>query len=577
MPMLLAAQFRAEDATSFILAIAILLTAAKLLGEIARAFRQPAVVGEIIAGVLLGPTLLGRVAPDLFSTVFPAEGPVADALAGFSLFAVTLLLLVVGLEIDLSTVWRQGRVALTVGIAGLIIPFAVGMGMAYLVPETLGMQPGSEALPFALFFGIAMSITALPVIARTLIDLNILKSDLGMLIVSAAMMNDFVGWMGFAVVLALIADGTNVAAMPITATLLGTLGFVTFMLSVGRWLAHRALPYIHAHTAWPGGVLGFVLAIALFCAAFTEWLGIHAIFGAFIAGVAIGDSSHMQERTRDTIHQFVTNIVAPVFFAMIGLRLDFFASFRIELVLLVLVIAIAVKVGGCTLGARWSGMSRPESLAIGFAMCARGMMEIVLAQIAYAAGLIGDDLFVAIVIMALVTSLMAGPIMKRLLNMGERRHLAQIVPERAFVPRLRARNRRAAIAELSARAAGLTTVPVRAIFQSTWRQERLAPTGLEHGVAVPHARIEGMPAPVVVIGLSDRGIDFNARDGEPARIICLILTPAEDHSHQIEILGMIASAFAKAETRSAVLASRSYIEFRAALRVAGRETPAVGA
>ena len=237
---------------------------------------------------------------------------------------------------------------------------------------------------------------------------------MGMLVISAAMLNDLVGWIGFAVVLALLPRDPAVAAEGhgVVTTIALTLLFLGAMLTVGRWLAHRVLPYVQSRWSYPGGVLGLVLVIALVSAAFTEYLGIHSIFGAFVAGVAIGDSHHLRERTRDTIHQFVMNIFAPVFFASIGLRINFVASFEFSAVAIVLIVALLGKVIGCYFGAKLARLSSRESWGVGFGMAAQGAVGIILGQLARQANLITDELLVAIVIMALATSLIAGPAMQ---------------------------------------------------------------------------------------------------------------------------------------------------------------------
>ncbi len=557
--------------TALLLSLAVLLGLARLLGEVATRFRQPAVLGEILAGILLGPTFFAAISPEAYAWLFPAEGPVRIGLDAFVVVSVCLLMVVAGLEVDLSSVWRQGKVAAFVSTTGVLIPFVLGAGLALLMPRALGMDPSAAPVPFALFVGIAMSITALPVIARILIDLNMLKSDLGMLIMSAAMVNDLGGWMGFALLLATIhgqgGDGLIV-------TLVGTLLFVGLALTAGRWLAHRSLPYIQAHSSWPGGVLGFVLTIALLASAFTEWLGIHAIFGAFIAGVAIGDSRHLRERTRETIHQFITNIFAPLFFASIGLRVNFVASFDLPLVLIVLVIAVVGKVVGCYLGAVWAGLSRKESWAVGFGMSARGAMEIILAQLALDAGLVTERLFVAIVVMALVTSLIAGPMMQKLLQRPIQRSLAELLSEKQILLNLQATTVRQAIAELAARAGTLlANLDVERIDREVWQREQIMSTGIGRGLAVPHARLPEIKKSTIVVGRSERGIDFDATDGKPARLIFLLLTPQDDQTSQIEMLRLIAVTFDSAETHQRALEAQSATEFLAALRVGHGESP----
>ena len=574
-----------QEITVFLLSFGVLLGTARLFGEIAKRFGQPTVLGEILAGVVLGNTILASVAPGVYDWLFPSYfmeggekvvgddgqpvyGNVRVALDMFLTLCVAFLLLVAGLEVDLSSVWRQGKAAVSISITGMVFPFAVGALGAWVLAEQLGKDPAGPLLPFVLFIGIAMSITALPVIAKILLDLNMLKSDLGMLIMSAAMVNDLLGWIGFAIVLAMIETDAATGTGGILGTIGMTLLFVGGMLTVGRWLAHRSLPYIQAHTSWPGGVLGFVLVVALLCAALTEWIGIHSIFGAFIAGVAIGDSKHLRQSTRETIEQFITYIFAPVFFASIGLRVDFVGAFDPLMVVLVLVIAIVGKLFGCYLGAKWAGMSPRESWATGFGMCARGAMEIILGQLALSAGLITEELFVAIVIMALVTSIMPGPAMQWLLQRQQKKTLADLLSEKHFVGRLKATTRRAAIRELADQAAAVTGLDATAIAAGVWQRETIMSTGLEHGIAVPHANLEGLKKGVIIVGRSEAGIDFDATDNQPSHLICMLLTPASERTIQIELLNLVAHAFATEQARAEALEANSYTEFRAALSVA---------
>lgn len=611
-----------EDITVFLLSLGVMLGLAKLLGELARKLHQPAVLGEILAGVLLGPTLLGAIVPGVYGWLFPrfiagtggAYHPTFLGLEMLITLSVVLLLLVAGLEVDLSSLWRQGKATVLVSLTGMVIPFVLGFALGWFLPGVLGHDEAVDQLVFALFVGIALSITALPVIAKILIDLNMSKSDMGALIMSSAMINDLIGWIGFALVLAMLHSGpatggaapgaagggeqvtgaqqivqtvvepvteavgvadSAVESVPTTVgmTILLTIVFVAMMLTVGRWLGHRALPYVQAHFAWPGGVIVFVFVMAMLGAALTEWIGIHSIFGAFIVGVVLGDSNHLTNRTRETIHEFIINIFAPLFFASVGLRLSFITSFDLTMVLVIFVVACAGKMAGCYVGARWAGMVKRESWAVSFGMVGRGTMEIILGQLAYDAGLIGNELLVAIIIMALATSMMSGPGLLWLVKQTAPRKLESVVSSDAFIARLKATDRRGAIAELAAAAAKATDVDARQVHDAVWRRERFLSTGLEHGIAVPHARLTDLSKPIIVVGLSDHGIDFNAVDGEPARIICMLLTPDKNQTAQIELLEAVARAFITPAARRAARAATSFTEFKAALSITAKGEP----
>lgn len=548
-----------------LLSFGALLFVARVLGELAERLHQPAVLGELLAGILLGPTVLGNLAPGFAGFLFPEHGPNAVALEAIATLAIVFFLLVAGIEVDLSTVWRQGNIGLKVGIVGMVIPFALGLLAAWVALRALGREPDADALVFALFLATALSITALPVIAKTLMDLGLYRSDMGMVVVSAAIFNDLVGWIAFAIIMGMMGTvSAHSHSIPLTITL--TLGFVAVMLTLGRLAIHRVLPALQAYTRWPGGVLSFALILALFGATFTEWIGIHAIFGSFIVGVALGDSSHLRERTRVIIDQFVSFVFAPVFFASIGLRVNFVAHFDPVLVLTILVVACLCKLAGGFLGARWGGMAKRDAWAVGFAMNARGAMEIILGLLALEAGIIRERLFVAIVIMAIVTSMLSGPMMNLILKPTKGCRLLDVLASRLFLRNMRATSRREAISELTGAVSEVVGLDAGALERAVWAREEALPTGIGNGVAIPHARIPELDEPVVAAGFSESGVDFDAPDGKLANLIFLILTPEKDPASQLEIGADIARCFQNASMLDGALRTSNYTEFLALLK-----------
>ena len=551
-----------HNITVMFLSLGVLLCAARLLGEIAQRLQQPAVLGELLAGVLLGPTILGSLAPDLSRFLFPLQGVNAIALDTITTLAIVLFLLVAGLEVDLSTVWKQGEVGCKVGIASIVIPFFIAFVAALVVPESLGRHVDADPLIFALFLAIAISISALPVIAKTLMDMGLYRSDLGMIVVSAAIFNDLVGWIVFAVVLGLIGDPSG-NGNAILLTIVLTLTFTGAMLTVGRWLIHKMLPFVQAYTRWPSGELSFALVLGLLGAAFTEWIGIHAIFGAFIAGVAIGDSSHLRERSRVIIDKFVSFIFAPVFFASIGLKVNFLTHFDLPLVLTVLVIACVCKLAGGVMGARWGGMLLREAWAIGFAMNSRGAMEIILGMIALEAGIIRERLFVALIIMAIVTSILSGPSMRLILRTVKKWRLRDILSSKLFLRELKATSRREVIHEMTVAACEMEGLDAQGVEKAVWSREEALSTGIGNGVALPHARIDGLRRSLVVVGISTTGIDFDAPDDKLANVIFLILTPNNDPGAQLDIASEIARLFRDQHMIDNVIRTKNFTDFLA--------------
>ena len=389
--------------------LAVMLVMGRVFAEIARRLKQPAVVGEIIAGIIIGPTMMGMIQPGWFEALFPVGGASGVVLAGMVQVAVVMLLFIGGLEVDLHIVLQQGRASIVTSFFGIIIPFALGFTFPYFFPEFFGIADKEARLIFALFMGTAMAITALPVIVRILMDLNMFKTRMGLLVVSSAMIDDTVGWLIFSVILSMIGKGSD---MPLINTIFLTLAFTAVMLTIGRGLINRVLPWINKKLAWPGGILSLSLALCFLGASFTEYIGIHAVFGAFIVGVSLGDSEHFSERAKEIVHQFINNIFAPLFFVSIGLRVNFVTNFDLGLTLIIIAIAFAGKIIGSGLGTKLGGFTWRESLAAGFGMNARGAMEIILGLVALENGLINEKVFVSLVIMALVTSMSSGPLMK---------------------------------------------------------------------------------------------------------------------------------------------------------------------
>ncbi len=557
------------EVVGMFVALGVLLASARILGELARKLNQPSILGELAAGILLGPTVLGSVWPDLVATLFPQEGSQAIALDGLTTVAIALFLLVAGMEVDLSSIWRQGRAAIAVSTSGIVLPFSLGLAAAWFAPGWSGIEGRVDPTAYALFLATAMSISALPVIAKTLMDLDIYRSDVGMVVVASAVCDDLIGWLTFALILGMFGAATNHHAMSIGWTVAATLGFTAFVLTVGRWMIHRSLPWIQARTSWPGGVLGFALSLGLFAAAFTQWIGVHAVFGSFLVGVAIGDSSHLREQTRAIIHQFVSFIFAPLFFASLGLKLNFATYFDARLTILVVVIACAGKVLGCGLGALWGGIARREAWAIGVAMNARGAMEIIVGLLGLQSGLIGKRMFVSLVTMAMVTSLMSGPLIRKILRLKKPRRLSDFLAAKGFVANLQGESRDDAIRELSQAACAAAGQNGADVASAVLAREAQGPTGLGDRIAVPHARFDALDGPVVAVGLSRNGIDFDAPDGVPAQLIFLILTPSDDDGAQVEILADIARTFRHEEIRQKAVEVRSYIEFLALVRTQG--------
>jgi mannitol/fructose-specific phosphotransferase system IIA component (Ntr-type) len=411
------------------------------------------------------------------------------------------------------------------------------------------------------------------VIAKTLLDLGLFKSDVGLLVMASAMIDDLAGWLGLSLLLGPVR-GSAVDFSSFAKTVLLAALFAAAMLVGGRRVIDAALARIErATTAASGRILSLVIILALFGAAVTQAIGLHAIFGGFIVGLTVGGSTRINERTRVAIEDFVVNVFAPVFFASIGLRVDFASAFDLRLTVLVLVLATIPKLLGCTVGARLGGMKWRQATAVGFGMNARGAMGIVLADLAREAGLLKDEMFVALVLMALITSLVSGPAMKRLLY-GEEpdEDVVTLLRRGAFVGDLHAHTPSEAIGELVRALGSLLTGIKRSARDAVIERERVAATGLGDEVAIPHAAIEGLEKPLLALGRSAHGIDFDAPDGRPARFVFLLLIPEKDYDAEVRILASIARATFDARSRADLGAATGIEEVTRVLSESAKRT-----
>lgn len=403
-----------SEVLHFLMQASILLASARFLGEIFRKLKQPAVIGEILAGIILGTSVLGNIKPDWYHTLFYSQPRAFIAFDGLAKVGVIFLLFVAGLEVDLPMIWKQGKKSLYISFSGVFFPFALGFISSWFFYDHATDVTANSRFIFSLFFGVALSISALPVIAKILLDLGLIRTKVGGIILASAMVDDLLGWIMFSVILTLIANDGN---SNLLFTILSTISFTVILLTVGRIAINRILPLIDKYFTWPGGVITFAMCSCFFGAVSTEYMGIHAIFGAFLMGICFGDSEHFTDKTREILNHFITNIFAPLFFVSIGLKINFIENFDLLTVAFVLVVSYIAKICGVGIGAYYSGLTKSESLAIGFGMNARGAMEIILGILALEAGIISEKMFVALVLMAIITSISSGPLMKWALSL----------------------------------------------------------------------------------------------------------------------------------------------------------------
>lgn len=408
---------------TLLLQLVVVMLAARGMGKVFRKLGQPSVIGEVTAGILLGPSLLGWLFPTAQSFLFPASS--METLGLLSQVGVILFMFVVGAGLDLGHLKENARTAVVVSQASIIVPFFLGTALALVIFPVLASAEASFTA-FALFLGVAMSITAFPVLARIVAERGLSKTAVGRTAIACAAVADVTAWCLLAVVVA-IANAAGMASAIVTISL--TLIFILFMLFVVRPQMERLL------SPRPGeGRIGRVSALLAFVfasALCTETIGIHPLFGAFLAGVVIPSNQMVRTFVKLRLETVVTVILLPLFFAFTGLRtqIGLLSDWQsVSLCLAIIGVAIAGKFGGSTAAARWAGMNWHDAVSVGALMNTRGLIELIVLNIGYDLGILSPRIFTMIVLMALVTTFMAGPILTLLERLKQRVRVPALEP-----------------------------------------------------------------------------------------------------------------------------------------------------
>ncbi|ANN20062.1 sodium:proton exchanger [Amycolatopsis orientalis] len=430
------APIAAHSLLVFLLQVGLLLLLAVVFGRLAARFGMPAVVGELFVGVLLGPSLLAWAAPGVHGWLFPAVAEQYHLLDAVGQIGVILLVGLTGMQMDMKMIRRRGGAAAGGSFGGLIIPLGLGIGAGFVLPKML-IPDGTDITVFALFLGVAMCVSAIPVIAKTLIDMNLLHRNVGQLTLAAGTIDDAFGWFMLSVVSAMAVHAVT------TGTVLLSLAYliliVVFALTLGRPLA-RGVVRIAAKSEGAGPTVGAVVVLVLLASAGTQALGLEAVFGAFVCGILIGTAGKVEPAKLAPLRTVVLSVFAPVFFATAGLRMDLTALIRPQVLLTglaVLALAIIGKFVGAYAGARLSGLNKWEGLALGAGLNARGVIEIVVAMVGLRLGILSVEVYTIVILVAIVTSLMAPPILRFAMKRVEQTAEEQVreTEQRAWQPR----------------------------------------------------------------------------------------------------------------------------------------------
>jgi Kef-type K+ transport system membrane component KefB/nucleotide-binding universal stress UspA family protein len=427
----------------FLSQIVVLMLSGRLLGEAMLRIGQPAVMGQLLAGVILGPSLLGLVWPDLQHALFPSSPTQKSMLDAISQFGILLLLLLTGMETDLKLVRKVGAAAISVSLTGVAVPFACGVALGEFLPESLLPRPDQRLLT-SLFLGTALSISSIKIVAAIVRDMKFTRRNLGQVIVASAILEDSIGWIIIAITFGLAQAGT-IDVLNVAKSVLGAAAFMAVSLTVGRRMVFWLIRWANDSFASEFAVITMILGIMGVMALTTHAIGVHTVLGAFVSGILIGESPILTRHIDQQLRGLIMAFFMPVFFGVAGLSADLTILTSTTLLLMTLgLIAIASigKFAGAFIGGEIGGLSKAESLAIACGMNARGSTEVIVASIGLAMGALSQNLFTMIVAMAITTTMAMPPMLRWALarvplGKAEKERLdREEIEARGFVPNL---------------------------------------------------------------------------------------------------------------------------------------------
>lgn len=391
-----------------LLQITIIIVFARVFGWLFNKIGQPVVVGEIIAGIVLGPSLLGLYLPEVSEFIFPVKS--LANLQVLSQIGLILFMFIVGMELNLKVLKTKAHEAVVISHASIIIPFAAGIALAYFIYSSFAPD-GISFMSFGLFLGISMSITAFPVLARIIQERGIHKTKLGAIVITCAAADDITAWCLLAAVIAIVKAGSFVSSI---YTILLAVAYVAFMIKIVRPFLKKTAESLKTEKGFKQSAIA-IFFLVLLCSSFvTEIIGIHALFGAFMAGVIMPSNPRFRSMFIDKIEDVALVLLLPLFFVITGLRTEIGLlndSYLWIVTGVIILVAVFGKFVGSAVAAKYVGQSWKDSLTIGTLMNTRGLMELVVLNIGYDLGVLNAEIFAMMVIMALVTTFMTGPVL----------------------------------------------------------------------------------------------------------------------------------------------------------------------
>jgi Kef-type K+ transport system membrane component KefB/nucleotide-binding universal stress UspA family protein len=397
----------------FIGQIVVLMVVGRLLGEAMLRLRQPAVMGQLIAGLILGPCLFGLLLPDLQHALFPKTPEQKAMIDAISQFGILLLLLLTGMETDLKLVRQTGRASLFASLMGIVIPFVCGFVLGEMLPD--GMLPDPQKrLITSLFLGTALSIASVKIVAMVVREMNFVCRVVGQVILASAIIDDSIGWIIVSIIFSLALHG-SIEPIPLAQSIVGTVLFMVASLTIGRRLVFFVIRWVNDYFVSEFAVITAILVVMGIMALITHMIGVHTVLGAFVAGILVGESPILTRHIDEQLRGLITAFFAPVFFGIAGLSADLTVLADPEIALftagLVLVASLG-KFGGAFLGAELGGLTRREGFALACGMNARGSTEVIIATVGLSIGALNQNLFTMIVAMAVLTTMAMPPTLR---------------------------------------------------------------------------------------------------------------------------------------------------------------------
>ncbi|HVU20383.1 MAG TPA: cation:proton antiporter [Rhizomicrobium sp.] len=402
-----------ERETILVAQVALLMLVGRGLGEIMQRYGQPAVIGQLLAGLILGPSLFGWIWPEAHGLIFPKDAEQKALITGVANMGVMMLLLLTGMETDLKLVRKIGAPAFAITATGVLVPFSCGFALGMLLPTSLLPHPG-ERLVAGLFLGTALSISSIKIVAMVVREMNFMRRNLGQIIVASAILEDTTGWIIVSITLG-VAGAGGLEWGSLAKTVIGTGIFLALAYTIGRRLVFWLIRWVNDTFVSDYAVVTAILIVMCGLALVTQGLGVNTVLGSFVAGVLVGESPILSRHIEDQLRGFITAFMMPIFFGLSGLSADLTILKDPTLALLtvgLVAIASVGKFGGAFLGAELSGLSAREALAVGCGMNARGSTEVIVATIGLTMGALSQNLYTMIVTMAVLTTMAMPPMLR---------------------------------------------------------------------------------------------------------------------------------------------------------------------